>query len=568
MLTYDLSVVPFSLAGSFLLISARNLSGTHRLLLQTCSEHSRAGELFELALVRNGEEVAYTYTAQPHRLDLEAEGGGAVTLAFADADTLRFTLHDVDLRFLPARPFASEIWPDPAHLFLLDHPARALLHIRGDAETTLSAATDATLVEEAVHHRATMPAATLHGTGGAFRLSRFEEMWEAPLPPMEEVLAAREQEVAAWMAHRPEVPPAYEEAAQHAWFILWNCMTAAAGTLTRPAIYMSKFWMNGIWAWDNCFNALAVAEADPALAWNQMLLFFDHQDPQGMIPDKITDLSADFIFNKPPIYGWTIRKLVDKLGVELSRPYLEEIYEPVVRLTDWWYTLRDYDGDGMPQYHHGNDSGWDNATVFDQGYPTEGADLAAHLVLQTEALAWMAEVLGRKNEATTWRARSERQLEDLLTQQTKEHHFFSPLNGEEDAPLTRSLLNYIPMVLGHRLPDELRQALVQDLSPGGPFLTEHGLATESPQSPKYQPDGYWRGPIWAPSTYLIFDGLVDAGETAPARTVAERFCTMCARDNGFWENYNALTGEGLRCPGYSWTAAAFMLMATWLAENG
>ena len=44
------------------------------------------------------------------------------------------------------------------------------------------------------------------------------------------------------------------------------------------------------------------------------------------------------------------------------------------------------------------------------------------------------------------------------------------------------------------------------------FLTEHGLATEQVRSPKYQSAGYWRGPIWAPSTYLLVDGLARVAE--------------------------------------------------------
>jgi glycogen debranching enzyme len=108
---------------------------------------------------------------------------------------------------------------------------------------------------------------------------------------------------------------------------------------------------------------------------------------------------------------------------------------------------------------------------------------------------------------------------------------------------------------------------VSDLSPSGPFLTSYGLATQAPSSLQYEPDGYWRGPIWAPPTYLVFSGLLDAGETALARTVAEHFCDMCAPQAGMYENYDALTGRGLRDPAYTWTASVFLLLAEWLAQG-
>ena len=51
-------------------------------------------------------------------------------------------------------------------------------------------------------------------------------------------------------------------------------------------------------------------------------------------------------------------------------------------------------------------------------------------------------------------------------------------------------------------------------------LTEHGLATERPTSPHYQADGYWRGPIWAPATVLIEDGLRRPGQPELADEVS------------------------------------------------
>ena len=66
---------------------------------------------------------------------------------------------------------------------------------------------------------------------------------------------------------------------------------------------------------------------------------------------------------------------------------------------------------------------------------------------------------------------------------------------------------------------------------------------------------------------MIFDGLVDCGETALATMIAERYCRMCVEFPGFWENYDARTGKGLRCPSYSWTAAVFILLASWLHDS-
>ncbi len=92
------------------------------------------------------------------------------------------------------------------------------------------------------------------------------------------------------------------------------------------------------------------------------------------------------------------------------------------------------------------------------------------------------------------------------------------------------------------------------------YLTAHGFATESPGSPCYRDDGYWRGPIWAPSTMLMIDGLEKCGETALAREAARRFVTMTAA-SGFAENFDARTGKGLRDLSYTWTASVALVLA-------
>jgi len=119
-----------------------------------------------------------------------------------------------------------------------------------------------------------------------------------------------------------------------------------------------------------------------------------------------------------------------------------------------------------------------------------------------------------------------------------------------------SLLSYIPMLLGDRLPNEIKSKLVANFKKGD-FITVFGVASESTKSELYEPDGYWRGPIWAPSTFLIVQGLKKCGEEELAKDVALRFSKLC-RKSGFAENYNAISGAPLRDNGYTWTTNVFL----------
>jgi hypothetical protein len=574
-MNWNLNHLPFTAAGSWTRIMLERRTG--RLLISSArilpnarlTEGQWAQNYYEVALLRAGAELPYTVAADEACLRLTRESGSAA-IAFAADDTLAIESDALDVRLLPCHGQATVRRLRGDMVQANDFDAMVHHQVRAAPGTALKMTPGLTVSGEKGRWNNIPMTFTFSGRGvrrGAIRFPRFDAAWPGPVTSVADAIRIRQREWKRWRKAMPQVADAYRGSAEVAWHQLLNCQVAPEGGITRRAILMSKMWMNQVWSWDNCFVALAVARADPELAFDQLRLFFDTQSPSGTFADSVNSLAGYYGFVKPPIWGWTMMRLRDLLGVKAIRAFCREAYEPMSRQAMWWYDRRDSDADGMCEYHHGNDSGWDNSTAFDQGMPTEGADLAAHLVLQTECLSWMAGLLGRRVDAARWRKRSQRQLADLLRQGVKGGRFVSPMSGKRSADPTLSLLNCIPAVLGARLPKPILGHLVTDLSPGGPFLTEYGLATESPSSAKFDGDGYWRGPIWAPSTYLIFDGLLAAGHTDLARTIAQRFCDMCARDNGMWENYNPLTGKGLRASAYTWTSAVFILLAEWLGRD-
>jgi len=120
-----------------------------------------------------------------------------------------------------------------------------------------------------------------------------------------------------------------------------------------------------------------------------------------------------------------------------------------------------------------------------------------------------------------------------------------------------SLIAFLPIILGEHLPKEIFNTLADGIAQDQRFLTPYGLATESVASKYYIPDGYWMGPVWAPSTMFVVDGLSRGGRGDLAREIARRFCDNCVV-NGFAENFDAQTGAGLRDRAYTWTSSVFM----------
>ena len=404
------------------------------------------------------------------------------------------------------------------------------------------------------------------GTPAELAIREYPGEWDGAVPSddFDAARAAQAADFGSFLARVPAAPSELAETRAAAAHLLWSFTVAKAGYLGRDALLMSKNWMDRLWSWDHCFNAIALAPVRPDLAWDSFLAPFDLQAEDGSLPDSISEGAIVRSFFKPPIHGWALRRMMAASDVPDAR--LAEVYGPLARWTRWWLDYRDRDRDGLCEYDHGNDSGWDNGTAFLRLPPVETPDLAAFLAIQCDVLADLARRLGRPAaEAAEWTRIADAQISAMdrelfdaagrpLVRAAYTHETFSP----------DTLLLRIPVLLGDRLPARLRAPLLADLE-SDRFLTEWGYATESPASPLYKNDGYWRGPIWAPSTLLLYDGLRACGRADLARRVAERFCRMCAK-SGFAENFDALTGEGLRDRAYTWTASVFLVLAAELAR--
>ncbi len=577
-LAFDLTKMTFSKRGSFLSIgSYRRTSG--RPLIQTSRDHpfidlEKQGaprEYYEIALFRDGRELQCEAGGSPREVTLSAEGARA-RVTFLDDDTFLFHAEGVELVLLPCHSIVGKQWFGTRRCDLIDYRGFCVQQVRVGEGTSL-AVTDCETVDgltgpyDDTPVRLTFsPEKTGGGVMAALRIARSGGAWEEPLPAFEEAADRLQQKWEGWRAKRPEVVAGMEATADTAWYLLWSITAATDGLFKREPILVSNYWFNRIYAWDNCFHALGVVEADPELAAAQLQALYDHQAPNGAIPEPLSDQRAHYAFIKPPVHGWCLLEMLREAGEDAMKPLLPGLYDGMAKWTRWWIEDRDSTGNGLAEYIRGQDSGWDNATPFDVGVPVEGADLQAHLVLQLEALGTMAALLGKPDEAASWKKRSQAFLQHFIRLRWKNGRFTSPGVGGELETRGNSLLDRMPIELGPRLPQDIRDALLHDLRDGGPFLGKHGFATEAFDSPHFNPNGYWRGPIWPSASYLLFTGLRDAGETDLARKQAERWCAMVARDHTLWENYDPVTGKGNNSPALGWTAGVTLRMANWLAK--
>ncbi len=557
-LTFDIHEIPFSRRGSWLDISpVIGLHTTHQ-DLHLVSHQTGMHAVLRFQPETDGAARASTFSASATRVAWDVDGGGHIVAVFDTVDTVRLRGAGADLRIADA---ASVLTPFTGTYFFRDpiDGSAVFTSYETGRRYRVTAITGELVFDgaEALGHNARAVIAT-GADGWEVVIEEFETARPSYVAPssFDDAVTAVETEwkeylraVAGW---RTEASPAAELAT----YVIWSATVAPKGFLKRESVLMSKHWMDKVWSWDHCFNALALAPAGDGLALGQFLTPFDHLDAAGAMPDSVTHSEVLYNFVKPPIHGWALAKLRSSLTVPLDPEALENVYGLLSRWSRFWLDARRVPGHPLPHYQHGNDSGWDNSSTFDLDRLIESPDLAAFLVVQFDVLAGLADELGNV-EGDCWRRERDLMRDALVATLWNGDHFVAEGVLNRRTSKTSSLLNLLPILAAEHLPADIVGRLAADVEG---FLTEFGPATQLPGTPEYEADGYWRGPIWAPSTVLIENGLRSAGFTELADTVSARFRALCEQ-SGFAENFDALTGQGLRDRAYTWTASAYLLLA-------
>ena len=412
---------------------------------------------------RDGAPVDTTWSADP-AIFRWASQEGAVEAAFAGRDAIRLRGNGLGLRITDA---VSELTPFSGAFLFTDPSDDALVFtsyetgcryrvtvLRGaravEGCEDLGAATRSVVlgsdgagweaeVREVTSQQTTVSAASTFAEVVADSAADFADYLE---------------DIASW--RDPSTP-----AAALAAYVLWSATVAPSGFVTRESVLMSKHWMDKLWSWDHCFNAMALSPGRTDAAIDQFLAPFDHQDECGALPDSVTHSEILYNYVKPPIHGWALQRVRATATRELTVEELGRIHDCLARWSRFWLDSRRRAGHVLPYYQHGNDSGWDNSTTFDVDRVIESPDLAAFLALQLDVLADLSDELGRPS--TEWRESGDLVVRALLDQLWTGTEFIAvgALSGRPST--ATSLLNLLPLVLGDRLPHDVRSAMADRL---------------------------------------------------------------------------------------------------------
>jgi putative isomerase len=181
---------------------------------------------------------------------------------------------------------------------------------------------------------------------------------------------------------------------------------------------------------------------------------------------------------------------------------------------------------------------------------TEGVDLQCYLYREYRAMALLAGKLGRSQDASAYTKKA-----DELRQRVQRKMWSEPdgmfLNIDSRTGQfvrIKTWTNFVPLWASIATSAQAERTIRAHLLNPKEFWCANGIRTLAADEPLYNSRaGYWRGPIWVISDYLLMHGLMNYGFLKEAREVAEETVNLLVRDfhatGGMNENYNPETAE-------------------------
>jgi hypothetical protein len=122
-----------------------------------------------------------------------------------------------------------------------------------------------------------------------------------------------------------------------------------------------------------------------------------------------------------------------------------------------------------------------------------------------------------------------------------------------------SIASLLPLYTGC-ISKERAEILVRSIENPHMFGPAYPIPSTPLNSPWFNPQRYWQGPMWVNMNWLIADGLKRYGFKDHAGALVEGTLEVIDH-HSISEYYNPITGEALGAPNFSWTAA---LAIDWL----
>lgn len=367
------------------------------------------------------------------------------------------------------------------------------------------------------------------------------------------------------------------------------------------------------WFWDSCFHAVILKHFSIEDAKKELLSLVSKQFENGMIPHMIywdKSSKTDFpVINwgkedtssitQPPMLAYAAWQIFQK---DHDKQFLETMYQPLKKLYNYFLTDRDPRANHLAGIINPDESGEDNSPRFDLalGLPAKHSidenygkrlnlvdqnkicnfdapfcmknffwvkdvPLNAILVENLHNLSDIALELGHEKEADLYFIQA-RLITDAMRKLMLEDGVFWSVfldpkvkNSDYQKIKVKTWAIFAPLFAHIYTEKEAQFVIDKYLLNPEEFATTFGIPTVSKSDPSFDPQGFWRGPVWLNVNWFVFQGLKKYGFDSEAKKILDSSLQLLEK-SGFREQYDPLNGAGQGARNFTWGGLVLDMM--------
>ncbi len=322
--------------------------------------------------------------------------------------------------------------------------------------------------------------------------------------------------------------------------MFWDTLYSPQLDLVFPSI--SRHWAEGwgnwvVGEWDCFFDSLLTSLEDEAQTAAGIRAILSSQMPTGLVPNMASGNGITPDRSEPPVASYVVWKIYQR---RQDRALLEWAYPRLKKYHEWWLSDR---GDGQP-WRDGNrdgllelgsdrgsgatvggrgtlqdakyESGMDDSPMYDNvvydphTYTMNLADVGLNSLytLDAECLAKIAAILGKDEDSRKFAADYERHKQRVREKLWNEKDGIYE-NRYWDGRFSNRLspTNFYPLLAGIATPEQAERMIKDHLLNPQEFWGKYVTPTIARNDPAFHDQFYWRGDIWAPTNYLLYEGV-------------------------------------------------------------
>jgi len=354
------------------------------------------------------------------------------------------------------------------------------------------------------------------------------------------------------------------------------------------------------WLWDSCFHAIILRHFEPEDAKKELRSVVSQQFESGMLPHMIywepgtlVDIPWGRVaavrtstITQPPVIAEAVWSVYE---TDKDASFLHEMYPRLRTFYEYLLTARDPRGNHLAGIINPDESGEDNSPRFDtvlglppvhtlsenfksrlklvedfkqgnfdapfmkQYFWVKDVPFNAILARNLRVLSGMAKTLGLVEDG----AHLERQailVENAMRERMYDGELFWPTYGESYRKMKcKTWAIFAPLYAGILSSEEANSLIDTHLLDPKEFRAEYLLPTVSMDDETYDPQGFWRGPVWIAVNWFVLRGVLQYGRRDVAEMILEDSARLLER-SGFREYFHPDTGEGLGAHSFTWGA--------------